>query len=123
MSIMRSTLLAAGGGVAGATVRWGVGETITPADAGFPWHTFLVNLTGCLLIGVAARRLRRGTDAWYGVVTGFLSGLTTFSAFADETRMLVAEGRGLIAAAYVTASVVGGVAAVEIARSGRWSAS
>ncbi len=121
MSIMRSTLFAAGGGVVGATVRWGVGETVTPSDAGFPWHTFVVNIVGCLLIGVAARRLDRGTDAWYALVTGLLGGLTTFSAFADETRALVAEGRGLIAAAYVAASVVGGVVAVELARSGRRS--
>lgn len=123
MAIMRSTFFAAGGGVVGATVRWGVGETITPPDAGFPWHTFMVNLIGCLLIGVAARQLQRGTDAWYGVVTGFLGGMTTFSAFADETRVLVAEGRGLTAATYVAASVIGGVAAVELARGGSRTAS
>ena len=118
MTIMRSTLLAAGGGAVGATMRWGVGETITPPDVGFPWHTFLVNIAGCLLIGVAARRLQRGSDAWYGVVTGVLGGLTTFSAFADETRALLADGHGFTAVAYVAASVAVGFAAVELTRSG-----
>lgn len=116
---MRSTLLVAAGGAAGAAMRWAVGETITPPDSGFPWHTFLVNVVGCALIGLAARRIGRGTDLWYGLVTGVLGGLTTFSAFAEETRALLANGYGLTAAAYVGASVIVGVVAVEVAAADR----
>ena len=113
---MRPFVLAAAGGVIGATARWGVGEAIASEGAGFPWNTLAVNLVGCALIGLAARRLRRGSDAWYALVTGVLGGLTTFSAFAHETRTLLADGRPTTAALYVVASVIGGVGAAEVAR-------
>ena len=113
---MRPFVLAAVGGVVGAALRWGVGEAIAPDAPGFPWHTLAVNLVGCALIGLAARRLRRGSDHWYVFVTGVLGGLTTFSAFANETRTLLADGRSTTAALYVVTSVLGGVAATELAR-------
>ncbi len=119
MTTMRSTSFVAAGGAAGAAVRWGVGQTITTPGAGFPWPTFVVNVIGCALIGLAVRRLDRGTDVWYGLVTGVLGGLTTFSAFADETRALLAHGQGLTAAVYVGASVIVGVVALELARAER----
>ena len=79
---MRAGLLVMIGGAAGATARWGVHELL-PSEAGrFPWGTFAVNVVGCLLIGVAARRFARGTDVWLGFAVGGLGGLTTFSAFA-----------------------------------------
>lgn len=118
MAAMRSTSFAAVGGAVGAAVRWAVGETM-PATDGFPWPTLLVNLVGCLLVGVAASRLARDTDAWYGLVTGVLGGLTTFSAVAVETRTLLADGRAGPALVYVVASFVGGVVAVEVARGAR----
>ncbi len=113
---MRSTLLVALGGATGAAVRWSVGEIIGPTNGQFPWATFVVNIVGCALIGAAARQLDRRSDAWYGAVTGVLGGLTTFSAFAVETRALLVDGHATVAAAYVIASVIVGIAAVEIVR-------
>jgi fluoride exporter len=106
---MQSSLAVAVGAVIGASTRWLAGEALT--SDGFPWATLLVNLLGCAAIGWFAMRLRRGTVAWYFVVTGCLGGFTTASTFAVETRQLVDDGRGATALLYVAVSVVGGIAA------------
>jgi CrcB protein len=89
---------------------------IPPAGDGFPWATLVVNLVGCLLIGAAARRLDPATPTWFAAVSGFIGGLTTFSAFANEVRALVDADRASLALAYVVVTLVGGVAAVEFGR-------
>jgi len=43
------------------------------------------------------------------LVTGFLGGFTTFSAFAAETAILLESRRFLIATTYVLLSVLGGI--------------
>ncbi len=45
-------LLAALGGALGALARWGVATALPHDPGGWPWATLVVNLTGCLLIGV-----------------------------------------------------------------------
>ncbi|MEO6651665.1 MAG: CrcB family protein [Ilumatobacteraceae bacterium] len=113
---MRSTLLVALGGAVGAGARWSISETFGSNAGRFPWSTFVVNVVGCALIGLATRRLDRGSDAWYGVVTGVLGGFTTFSAFAVETRALLVGGHISIAVVYVVASCAVGIGAVELGR-------
>ncbi len=115
---MRSALLVAAGAAAGASMRWGLGGLIERSPDGFPWATLIVNLVGCLLAGVALRRLTRGSERWLTLVTGVLGGLTTFSAFSVETRALLDGGRAGMAFAYVAISVIGGVAAIEVGRAG-----
>jgi fluoride exporter len=113
MSIMRALILVAIGGVVGAGARWGAAETL-PHDAGaFPWATLLVNLLGCALIGWCSRWLR-SRELWLLLVTGGLGGFTTFSSFAVEVRALTADGNGSLAAAYVVASVAGGIVATRV---------
>ena len=116
---MRAYLLVAAGGALGATARWGTGELVAKSASGFPWPTLIVNLIGSALIGLAARQLIRGSYRWLGAVTGFLGGLTTFSTFSVETRGLIDGGHSGLAITYVAATVVGGLIATEIARSGR----
>jgi CrcB protein len=116
---VRAYLLVAGGGALGAALRWWVGELIDRSPGEFPLATLLVNIVGCVLAGVAVRTLVRSSDRWLAAMTGFLGGLTTFSAFAVETRELLDHGRSGSALAYVAATMVGGLAATEIAR-GDW---
>ena len=109
-------VLAALGGVLGALARWGVATALPTPAGGWPWATLLVNVTGCLLIGVllAVLLARFPTSAWLRpfLATGVLGGYTTFSTFAVDTVVLVDAGRWAPAVAYVVASVLGGVLAV-----------
>jgi fluoride exporter len=109
-------VLAALGGALGALARWGTAQALPSPDGGWPWATLLVNLTGCLLIGVLSGVLanRSPEPAWarpfLGV--GVLGGYTTWSAFAVEVVGLTDAGAVATAAGYVVVSVVGGVLAV-----------
>ncbi len=109
-------LLAAFGGALGALARWGVAEVLPRADDGWPWATLLVNLTGCLLIGVLTGVLanRSPEPAWARPLlgVGVLGGYTTYSAFAVEVVVLTDAGALVTVLGYLSASVVGGVVAV-----------
>lgn len=116
---MPVTLAVAVGGAIGAVARYGVDRFIERRSfAVFPWSTFAINVSGCLLIGVVIAALvdRHQTPAWLriGVVLGVLGGYTTFSTFAQETLDLLEETRIALAVLYSTASVALGVAAVLI---------
>jgi CrcB protein len=106
------------GGAAGAAARFAVAQW-TGARWGwtFPWGTFAVNLTGSLAIGVVMTLLiARDTDPAYRLllVTGFLGGYTTFSAFSFEVLALLEARRWDAAALYVGGSVVLGLLATAL---------
>jgi CrcB protein len=109
-------LLAALGGALGALARWGVAVALPSSPGSWPWATLLVNLTGCLLIGVllAVLLARYPSSPWLRplLATGVLGGYTTYSAFAVEVVQLIDAGALGMVAAYVVASVLGGVLAV-----------
>ena len=118
-SVARRTALpylaAAAGGVLGALARWGLGVAL-PHDAGsWPWATLLVNLTGCLLLGVLITAVfaRHPGSAWLRpfLGTGVLGGYTTFSTFTVDAVQMADAGSVGTAIGYVVASVVGGVLA------------
>jgi CrcB protein len=110
----------AAGGAIGATGRWAVAELLdgagTPHVPGtWPWATLVVNVVGCLLIGVAARTLSTGTVAWAFAVTGVLGGFTTFSALAVELNDLADAERLAVAVLYGAVTLVAGVGATFVA--------
>ncbi len=109
-------LLAALGGALGALARWGTGLALPRPDDGWPWATLLVNLTGCLvmgvLVGVLARRDAEPVWVRPFLAVGVLGGYTTYSAFALEVVELTDAGAAALAAGYVLVSVLGGVLAV-----------
>jgi len=108
-------LLAAIGGALGALARWGLSEAIS-SPGGWPWATLLVNLTGCLLLGLLLGVLgaRSPEPAWVKpfLGVGVLGGYTTYSTFAVELVQLVEDGAVAIGVGYLLLSVVGGVLAV-----------
>lgn len=79
----------------------------------FPWGTLVVNLSGCLLVGVLGAlisppgRIHGLQDLRVFLIVGVLGGFTTFSAFSLEALMLVQRGDVPAAAAYLGASLVG----------------
>jgi CrcB protein len=104
-------------GAVGALSRYLVDRAIEQrSESLFPWATFTVNLTGCLLFGVLTGALvdRHDTPAWLrvGLVMGFVGGYTTFSTYAAEALDLTEERKLAVALAYALGSVVVGMAAV-----------
>jgi fluoride exporter len=102
-----------GGGV-GAGCRWLVSRASARfLGDQFPWGTHIVNLFGCLCIGLALGLVERGFGSSRFkplAVAGFLGGLTTFSTFAYETVDFVRRGAYLKAAANFALDTVGGLA-------------
>lgn len=105
------------GAALGGAARYIV-ATIIAARFGsrFPWGTFVVNMTGCFLIGVVATYLAERVASplpWsLFLVTGVIGGYTTFSAFGWETVQLSRQGDHLLAFANVAGSAIFGYAAV-----------
>jgi CrcB protein len=102
-------LLVVFAGAAGTAARYGIGLAIGPRA--FPWATLGINVSGSFLIGVAltAATARLGPQAATALAVGFLGAFTTYSTFAWETFTLGRTDRILLAACYLTASVVLGV--------------
>jgi CrcB protein len=110
-----TTMLAVALGAAvGAVLRWAAGVWANPVWDGFPLGTLLVNCAGGFMIGLALI----GFERWPSelprafVITGFLGGLTTFSAFSGESLQLLQRGQMLLALAHAAAHVVGSLACV-----------
>lgn len=108
---MIATLLAiALGGAAGALARFvisfGMGQ-LWPA--GFPLATFIVNLLGCLAIGILyglwLNRPELSPLLQQGLMVGFLGAFTTFSTFSLDAWRLVENGQSLLALGYILLSV------------------
>jgi CrcB protein len=110
------------GGALGAVARYALSMWL-PArgGAGFPWGIFIVNVSGCALIGVLMALVSEGgRDArtppllrpFLGV--GVLGGFTTFSTYALDTVHLLQAGPHAVwtAAAYLGGTLLGALAAV-----------
>ena len=104
------------GGAVGTLARYAAASAIMErVNSRFPFGTFFVNITGCLLIGILMSILaQRGAHPYWrlGLVVGFLGGYTTFSSFEYETFLSTRTGFPFIALMNVGASVVVGYLAV-----------
>lgn len=123
---MERYLLVMLGGALGAALRYGLGTWVQGLSGpGFPWSTFLINLSGSFLIGLVLRLSLDGalSPEWRLFLTvGVLGGYTTFSTFSWETLTLVQQGEWAKAFLYVAGSVVLGFGLVWLAYrwAGRW---
>ena len=109
-SLNLSHLLAIACGAAiGAILRWWAGLWLNTGGAAFPVGTVLVNCVGGLLIGVALVYFERQPNETLRLllVTGFLGGLTTFSAFSAESLNLLQRGDWAWALVHTLAHVLG----------------
>lgn len=102
----------AAGGALGAAARYGAGLAWPHHPGGFPWATLVVNVVGCVAIGVLAGLAPRHRLARPFLGTGVLGGFTTFSTYAVDARTLVDAGRPVAAATYVAGTLVAALAAV-----------
>lgn len=111
---MHWLLVFVGGGL-GAVSRHAVGRaTLHAFGPGFPWGTLAVNVVGSFLIGLLIglfSALGTGQPGRLFLVTGFLGGFTTFSAFSLDALTLW-ERSPVTAGAYVAASLLLSFAAI-----------
>lgn len=99
------------GGAAGSVLRYGVQKAFNVSS--FPAGTLLVNIFGCLLIGMLWALFGKDGNEQKRLLlmTGFCGGFTTFSAFTLEGLQMVMAGRWAVFFLYTTGSVVCGLAA------------
>jgi CrcB protein len=107
---MFQALLVAVGGAIGSLLRYYVGlGSLRLMGPGFPWGTLIVNVVGCFIIGVFAemimRRFNASVELRLLLITGFLGGFTTFSAFSLDAITLFERGDVFAGGIYITASV------------------
>jgi CrcB protein len=93
----------------GGVARYGVGRLLPATNAGIPWATLGVNVSGSLLItlfiAVAAQKgLTPQAQAFLTI--GLCGGYTTFSAFSVESLTMIQAGQFGRAASYAVASVL-----------------
>jgi fluoride exporter len=104
------------GGFLGAIARFMLGSYIgSRFGLRFPYGTFVINMTGCFLIGLLVPLLARTTASpyWrYFMPIGFIGAYTTFSTFEYETLRAVQDGQVITGLLNVTLSVVVGFIAV-----------
>ena len=117
---LTAALLMLGGG-AGANARYWLGVLVRAHHtSAFPWATFIINVSGSVVLGFAAALFLKHPDesrrVWYLLLgTGFCGGFTTFSTFSLEMLELMEDGRVWTAAGYAFGSVVAGVFGVWLA--------
>jgi CrcB protein len=106
-----SYLLVFFGGGLGASLRHLVNLTCARTlGTGFPWGTFIINITGSTVMGLIAGYLAfkgEASQPWrLFLMTGVLGGYTTFSAYSLDAALLYERGELASAALYVVGSVV-----------------
>jgi CrcB protein len=114
---MMKYLLIAAGGALGSALRFAVqGWIHRLAGGSFPAGTLVVNVLGCLLVGLLSAMFAGPVfvrpEYRFGLLAGLLGGFTTFSTFGLETFNLTNAGQYRLAAANVLLSCGLGLAAV-----------
>jgi CrcB protein len=97
-------------------LRWVLGQ-VAPDGAGFAWTTFAINVSGSFALALlpALSAVRGKPVLVAGLGPGLLGGYTTLSAYAEQTRSLLADDRVVLAAAYAVGTLAACLVAVGIA--------
>lgn len=109
---MKEILFVGAGSAIGGVSRYLAGRGITAIITHpFPFATFLINVTGSLLIGYFMALVSKGSisaTTYLLLATGFCGGFTTFSAFSLENIHLLRNGQYGLAFTYIAGSVMVG---------------
>jgi CrcB protein len=106
-------------GFFGAISRYWLSGLISRLTGGaFPWGTFVINISGCFVIGfltvLLTNKVLPHPAMRTAILVGFIGAYTTFSTFSYETLQLARGGAVLLAAVNVAASVVVGLGAAWV---------
>ena len=113
---LQKYLLIAVGGALGSIARYWVGSTIAGRmGSRFPYGTFVINLTACIIIGFSLTYLgkRAGlSPAWrFLIPIGFIGAYSTFSTYEWETLTTLRAGAFAMAGLYAIGSLILGLVA------------
>ena len=115
---MLNILAVGAGGFLGSVCRYLISLIPVSEAAVFPIKTFIINIIGCIVIGVIAVSVSKNAEMSPQMLlflkVGLCGGFTTFSTFALETSDLMKAGHMGAALAYVLLSVLVGVAVIFI---------
>jgi CrcB protein len=115
--MIKNILLVGFGGGLGSIARWLCQKWFSENHPqSFPWSTFIINLTGCFLIGViyeaSEKSLAIGPLTRLLLIPGFCAGFTTFSTFAYENMLFLRSGDLSYFLIYTFGSVLLGIIGV-----------
>jgi CrcB protein len=114
---LQKYLFIAVGGALGSIARFWVGSTIAGRiGTRFPYGTFVINMTACLIIGFVLTSMGKRADlnpAWrFLIPIGFIGAYSTFSTYEWETLSTLRSGAFLLGALYAGGSLILGLVAV-----------
>ncbi|KQC31471.1 fluoride efflux transporter CrcB [Flagellimonas eckloniae] len=113
---MKQVFLVFLGGGFGSVLRYAISKPLNTTLQNFFLGTFLVNIIGCLLIGVilglSSRSNFLSTNTTLFLATGFCGGFTTYSSFAFEKHSLLKNSDLFNFSMYTIASIAVGVLAI-----------
>jgi CrcB protein len=111
--MIRFLFFVVAGGALGSSLRYAMQRLLNPMQPdAFPIGTCLVNVLGCLLIGIgwglSEKYYELSEETKLFLFTGLCGGFTTLSAFSHESLLLLRAERFLIFFSYLTITLVGG---------------
>ncbi len=117
VSTVDKMLCLVAGSAAGGVTRWFLSDRIMTTSKELPWGTLIVNLSGCLMLGILHGM---GDTAWplsprarMLLMVGFCGAFTTFSTWMLESSILMEKGASRAALAYIILSVALGFALLK----------
>ena len=115
---IRNIIAVGAGSFIGGIARYIVSLAMKGISKGFPWATLLVNLLGCLTIGLLwgflSRNASEGTSWGLFLTVGLCGGFTTFSTFSKEALTMLQTGQIWGFASYIALSILAGIALVAL---------
>lgn len=114
--MLKNLIIVAVGGGVGSALRYLLQETLHKQIENFePYGTFVVNILGCLLLGLLAGYAEQeklvNTCMNLLLISGFCGGFTTFSTFALQGNTLFLSNKPIQAILYIGLSVIVGLIA------------
>ena len=113
---MKSLLMVAVGGAIGSVARYALSIWLKQSYTySFPWHTFIINILGCILIGMMyafTKSLVESETLRLMVMIGILGGFTTFSSFGLESFQLFESKAYMQLVLYISMTNIIGIVGV-----------